>query len=142
MIRAWKKEDIDGISKMEGRCFADPWSREMLEACLRYSHYHTFLIEEEGELCAYGCLICLFEDAEVANIAVDIPFRGKGLARALMQAMHAQAREKGAERCLLEVRQSNGAAIALYNSLGYAVYGRRARYYEDGEDALLMEKRL
>ncbi len=142
MLRAWEKEDIEKIALMEGRCFADPWSREMLEDCLRYPYYHTFLVEEGGRLCGYCCLVCLFEDGEVANIAVDAPERGKGYAREMMEAMHLRAKTLGAVRCLLEVRQSNAAAIALYMGLGYTVYGRRAKYYEDGEDALLMEKRF
>ncbi len=127
---------------MENRCFTDPWTEEMLSDCLRYPYYHCFVAEEGGQVCGYCCLILLFEDGEVANIAVDIPHRGKGIAKALMEKMHQAARERGATRTLLEVRKSNASAIALYGGFGYEVYGVRARYYPDGEDALLMEKRL
>ncbi len=142
MIRAWTNEDVEIISAIEKKCFADAWSKQMLADCLRYPHYHCFLAEEGGQVCGYCCLIVLFEDAEVANIAVDFPHRGKGIAKALMCAMEDRAREKGATRSLLEVRKSNASAIGLYESFDYACYGERKHYYEDGEDALLMEKKL
>lgn len=41
---------------------------------------------------------------------------------------------------MLEVRVSNGAAIALYDQLGFKQVGRRKKYYPDGEDAILMNK--
>ncbi len=127
------------LAKMEERCFSDPWSKEMLSDCLRYPHYHTFLAEEGGQVCGYGILIALFEDGEVANIAVDAPYRGRGIGRALMQAMHQRAKSLGGVRALLEVRESNAPAIALYESLGYCAYGKRKNYYGDGENAILME---
>jgi ribosomal-protein-alanine N-acetyltransferase len=37
------------------------------------------------------------------------------------------------------VRLSNKAAIALYRQLGFVETGRRRNYYENGEDAILME---
>ncbi len=139
IVRAWEEKDLNKIAQAEKNCFADPWSKEMLADCLRYPYYHTFLMKEGGQVCGYGVLIALFEDAEIANIAVDRPYRGRGLAKGLLQAMHEKAKILGATRVLLEVRKSNAPAIALYESFGYQPYGERKGYYEDGEDALLME---
>ena len=141
-IREWTKEDVDVLAEMEERCFKEPWTKEMLSDCLRYPIYNCFLAEEGGQVCGYCCLITVYEDAEVGNIAVDKLFRGRGIAQALMQAMHERAKERGATQCLLEVRVSNTPAISLYQKFGYEIYGVRARYYEDGEDALVMKKRL
>ncbi len=141
-VRAWTKEDVQKIAEIERACFSDAWTKEMLADCLRFPYYHCFLVEEGGQVCGYCCLIVLFEDGEVANIAVDAPYRGRGIAKALMEKMHDKARSLGATRCLLEVRKSNVAAISLYERFGYCHYGERPRYYEDGEDALLMEKSL
>ena len=52
------------------------------------------------------------------------------------------AKERGAARAYLEVRVSNAAAIALYESRGYRKLHVRKRYYPDGEDAYAMSKRL
>ena len=109
---------------------------------MRFPVYHTFLAEEGGQVCGYGCLIVLFEDAELANIAVAPIHRGKGAGKALMESMHEKAKALGAERMLLEVRVSNTNAIGLYEKYGYQRYGIRENYYPDGEDAYLMQKTL
>ena len=141
-IRAWTKEDIPVLAKIERECFTAPWTEDMLADCLRYPIYNCFLAEEGGQVCGYCCLIVVCEDAEVGNIAVDFPFRGRGIAKALMEKMHTCAKEKGATQCFLEVRVSNENAIALYKKFGYEPYGIRAKYYEDGEDALAMKREL
>ncbi len=138
--RSWQIGDLEQIAQIERNAFSDPWSKELLSDCLRYPYYHTFLLEEGGQVCGYGVLTVLFEDAEIMNIAVDSDFRGRGLGHSILQAMHERARALGATRALLEVRKSNAPAIALYESEGYAAYGERANYYGDGETALLMEK--
>ena len=46
------------------------------------------------------------------------------------------------DKLRLSVRQSNVAAIRLYEGLNYREVGLWQRYYEDGEDALVLEKRL
>ena len=141
-IRAWEEKDISVIAEMEKRCFSDAWTEGMLYDSYRLPIYRCFLAEEGGQVCGYCIVIVLFEDAEVANIAVDAPHRGRGIAKALMEKMHTEARLAGAQQSLLEVRVSNENAIKLYERFGYERYGKRARYYADGEDALLMRKEL
>ena len=142
IIRAWEEKDIPAIADIENKSFADPWTEGMLRDCLRYPIYHNFLAEEGGQVCGYCCLILLFEDAELANIAVAPTYRGQGVGKLLMEKMHSYAKAFGAERMLLEVRVSNQSAIGLYEKYGYERYGLRENYYADGEDAYLMQKSL
>ena len=143
ILRPWEEKDIPVIAEMEGRCFPhDAWSKEMLADVVGAPYQWQVLAEEGGQVCGYCCLIVVCEDAEVGNIAVDTPFRGKGIGKALMEAMHQRAKEKGATQSFLEVRVSNASAIALYKKFGYESYGIRARYYEDGEDAMVMKRAL
>ena len=141
-IRVWEEKDLAVIAEMEKRCFSDPWTVEMIKDAFRLPIYRCFLAEEGGQVCGYGILIVLFEESEVVNIAVDLPYRRKGISKLLMGEMHEKSRELGAQESLLEVRVSNQAAICLYESLGYEKYGVRAKYYADGEDAFLMRKEL
>ena len=140
-IRAWEEKDLTKIEEIERRCFADPWKTADFIGVLQYPVYRSFLAEEGGQVCGYGCMIVLFETAEIANIAVDIPYRRQGIGREILNAMHEAAKNAGAEEALLEVRMHNTSAISLYESLGYARYGVREKYYGD-EDALLMKKKL
>ena len=142
IVRAWEEKDIAAIADIENKSFADPWTEGMLLDTLRFPVYHTFLAEDGGQVCGYGCLILLFEDAELANIAVAPTHRGQGVGKLLMEKMHDYAKTFGAERMLLEVRVSNASAIGLYEKYGYERYGLRENYYADGEDAYLMQKKL
>ena len=141
-IREWQEQDIDQIAKMESRCFEDAWPKELLADVLKYSFLHGFLIEEEGKILGYGCLRVLFETADVDNIAVDESERGKGYGEILLTLMETRAAAMGATECLLEVRVSNAPAISLYQKHGFQTISVRKKYYENGEDALVMRKEL
>ncbi len=70
---------------------------------------------------------------ELLNIAVAPSHRGRGHARALLAEMPAG-------RLFLEVRESNQAARALYESVGFRVTGKRKGYYAGPpEDGIVME---
>ena len=142
IVRAWDEKDIPQIADIENSSFADPWTEGMLKDTLRFPVYHTFLAEEGGQVCGYACIGCLFETADLMNIAVDFPFRERGVASALMDALHAKAKELGAERMMLEVHVANAPAIALYQKYGYEKIAARKNYYGDGEDADIMQKIL
>ena len=60
-------------------------------------------------------------------------------AKLLVEHVMAECRVRGASFVSLEVRVSNAGAIALYAGLGFIETGRRKKYYENGEDAILME---
>ena len=81
-------------------------------------------------------------EAELLRVAVNPGAQRQGLATRLLRLSEEALRHQGCQRLLLEVRPSNAAARALYAGLGWTDLGRRARYYPDGEDALILEKHL
>jgi ribosomal-protein-alanine N-acetyltransferase len=78
------------------------------------------------------------DEIHLLNVATRADRRRRGVARGLLGALVAYAREVKARHVLLEVRRSNGPAIALYRALGFFAMGVRARYYPDDEDAIEM----
>ena len=101
-------------------------------------------MREGLEILGYSLL--LFRDgtgvARLYSIAVDARHRGRGLAAALLADAERVALKRGRTRVSLEVRDDNGAAIRLYERLGYRLIGRNADYYADGAGARRYEKRL
>ncbi len=90
---------------------------------------------------AVGFLVaqCGGGEWELENMAVLPAFRRRGAGLALLAALLAEARTRGAERILLEVRPSNQAAIRLYGQGGFELLAHRPGYYRDPvEDALIM----
>lgn len=59
-------------------------------------------------------------DCLVEDVFVDGPARGSGLGRTMMELATARALERGARRMELDTNETNAAAIALYESLGFA----------------------
>jgi len=80
--------------------------------------------------------------ARLYSIAVAEAARGRGVAKALLAAVEAQARAHGSARLRLEVRKDNAGAIALYERLGFHRFGEKRGFYEDGADAWRYEKPL
>ena len=80
---------------------------------------------------------------EILNMAVSLAQREKGIASRLIIVALEWARGAGCTRALLEVRDSNQAAIRLYQRHGFAASGRRKQYYRSPrEDALLFARTL
>lgn len=135
--------DLESVLAIERASFPHPWRYEHFLHELSSPHSFPFVaVAEEGAVGGYVCLMSLFEEAQILNIAVAPYLRGRGIARALLEHAVAIAREKRAEIMMLEVRVSNKAAIALYERFGFSRAGVRPKYYEGVEDALLMEKSL
>ena len=141
-IRPMTRDDLDGVLAIEHVSCPVPWKREHFIQEI-HSHIcfpHVAVID--GSIAGFLCLSSLFEEAQILNIAVAPEFRRKGVARMLMELAIRLAREKGAENLVLEVRESNAAAIALYGGYGFQRYFIRKGYYEGKEDAILMERSL
>jgi len=73
----------------------------------------------------------------IATIGVLPEYRGRGIGSTLLRECEEQA---GMPIVRLNVRISNRVAIHMYERMGYQVVSRWPRYYQDGEDALVMEK--
>lgn len=75
----------------------------------------------------------------IITIGVHPDAQGRGIGAALLRAAeHAL----GVSCIKLTVRRSNARAIALYERCGYRWLNTYHRYYHDGEDGLVMEKRI
>ena len=76
------------------------------------------------------------------SIAVFPSARGRGLSKLILQELENRAADRGRLFMRLEVAKDNDAAIALYKSQGYQIFGTYKDYYEDHRDALRMQKRI
>ncbi len=141
MIREFKKGDEAGIARLERLCFSSPWSEEAL-LCSAEEGIKFFLYEADGNTVGYVGLQRVLDEGYITNIAVDPACRRQGIGRALLSHLDETADRLGLSFISLEVRESNSAAIGLYNSLGYKNEGVRKSFYENPrENAVIMTKR-
>lgn len=89
-------------------------------------------------LVAFLVARCLDDEWEIESVVVDENERRSGVGSALVRFIATEAAASGARSVLLEVRESNGQAVRLYERIGFRCEGRRKGYYDDpAEDALL-----
>ena len=134
------ESDLDDVLAIEAVAFPRPWSRSNFLDELNSPHSFPLVVfDQEGTLAGYICPMLLLDEGHILNVAVRNEYRGHGLGRLLVTRVLRECRDRGAEFVSLEVRPSNTAAISLYRGLGFVETGLRKRYYENGEDAILME---
>lgn len=136
---------LDALMALENKCFeTDRLSRRSMRRFLS-SEQSVFLVALEQGQCI-GYLLVIFHRgtrlARLYSVAVDPRWRGKGVARMLMQSGEKESQDRGALYFRLEVNNRNDNAIALYHSLGFREFELLQDYYEDHSDALRMQKRI
>jgi ribosomal-protein-alanine N-acetyltransferase len=137
-IRRLSYADLPQVIAIERRAFPTPWSLAMFVLELSKPSGICLAARRDGRLTGY--LVCSRYDTvwHIMNVAVDPDARRTGVATGLLGALLERVDDPGA-RYTLEVRESNLAAIALYERFGFRTAGMRRRYYQDnGEDALIM----
>ena len=130
--------DLDDVVAVARDAFAAPWTREAFAAELSRELAMSRALRVDGSLVAYVIAWALGGELEILSIATAVSAQRRGHARHLLASLLDEARARGVTRAFLEVRADNMAAIALYRSLGFRDAGRRAGYYADDTDAVLM----
>lgn len=144
-IRVAQRTDLDALLALESACFSsDRISARSFRRFIKAEHSQLLVLESAAALVGY--ILLLYRSgtnlARIYSLAVDPQQRGKGFARALLTAAEQAAAERNTAFIRLEVDARNSAALALYSSLHYHRFGLIAGYYQDGGDALRMEKSL
>ncbi len=102
------------------------------EAAQWFGMADSLVALRDGRVVGFVAYRVVLDEGEILNLAVEAAARRQGVAAALLGAVRPLAAE-----WFLEVRESNVGARSLYERLGFALCGRRTRYYSDGEDATL-----
>jgi len=135
-----REEDLETVLAIESASFSRPWTRRhFLDELASPNGFPVVALAPQGEVAGYLCLQLVLDEAEILDVAVDGSRRGRGIGEVLVLSALAFCREKRVALLFLEVRVSNHAAISLYRRLGFRESGRRKCYYENGEDAMLMD---
>ena len=141
-IRDMTEGDLDAVRRIEEAAYGtDAWSRRTLEDEL-INGFSSYLVAEapNGSIVGFAGVWFMRDQLHLVTIAVDPPYQRLGVAARLLLCCLALARGAEMPRVVLEVRESNTAAQALYERFGFRHLGRLRNYYrDDGEDALVME---
>lgn len=132
--------DLNALRKLERVCFEkDSWPLFDLIAVLTFPDVIRLKAVEAGEMIGFvaGDPRPSQGFSWIATIGVLPEYRRQGIARDLLHACEAQLKTP---RLRLSVRASNQAAITLYEKEDYRTMDIWKGYYNDGENAIVMEK--
>lgn len=94
--------------------------------------------EVEGKVVGFAAMRVAADYGEILNVAVHPDYCRQGIAFRLLSKLLSQAREQECKQVTLEVNIRNRPAISLYTKIGFAEVGRRDKFYNAQEDALVM----
>jgi ribosomal-protein-alanine N-acetyltransferase len=144
-IQEATRGNLDELVALDEICFSVPWSRKSFEAELTGNQFSRVLMiphREYGrkvQAIAYICVWIIFEEIRFLNLAVHPEFRRQGFARQLIGEALRLGAKASCCRGMLEVRETNHAAIKLYQCFQFQSYATRKSYYTNPtEDAILM----
>ena len=139
-LRPARTSDVAAVTALEVELFGpDAWSSASVAEELTGERRRAVVAEHEGRLTGYAVTALAGDVVDLERIGVASAYQRAGVARALLREVRRQAGADGAARMLLEVGEANTAAVRLYTRAGFRPIDRRAGYYRDGGDALVME---
>lgn len=135
------ENQMSQIMAIEREAFGeDSWSENSFLSGLRQSAAHYTAVCDGETVLGYLGFLHVLEEMEILTVATAKQARRRGIGKKMITYAMDYAREHEVARILLEVRASNKAAIALYESFGFRKLGvRRAYYRKPKEDALIYE---
>jgi ribosomal protein S18 acetylase RimI-like enzyme len=132
--------DLGPLRRVEQACFVkDAWPLLDLIAVLTWPDVVRLKAVEDGQMIGFvaGDQRPADNLAWIATIGVLPEYQRRGIGRALLQACEAKLPQPRIRLC---VRASNAGAVEMYRREGYLALDTWKKYYDDGENALVMEK--
>lgn len=140
MIRTVTRDDADAIVAIEREAFGDDaWSAALVDLELAAPGRIVVAAEQDDTLVGYASAAVIADVADLTRVAVRPAAQRSGIARDLLGSLLDLTGERGAERMMLEVADTNEPALGLYVASGFAEIARRRDYYGGGVDAVVME---
>jgi ribosomal-protein-alanine N-acetyltransferase len=126
---------IDLVMEYEHEMFGpDSWTDDSYRDELNDTELRQYLVvlDDDGSLLGWGGTLLVAGTAQLLTIGVVPHAQRTGIATKLLHELLAAARVRGAEECILEVREDNHAARAFYDREGFTRLRVRRGYYDNG----------
>ena len=143
MLVPFKVDHIDEVHAIERESFLSPWSKnQLLSYCGDQGKGKSFIYIKEKNIIGYLMSQRVLEEIHIHNIAVTKEYRRKCIGSKMLVDLFDYSSEQGVSKLCLEVKDSNIPAIQFYMSHGFAPVGERKKYYDDGSNAILMDRTI
>ena len=141
MIRLMNASDVAAVAEIENLVQSHPWTKKQFEDSV--NTYQVTVIEQQEQVVGFCILQPVLDEANLLLMAIHPSQQGKGMGYQLLEASLAMLKNDPVQ-VFLEVRESNIAAIKLYEKSDFHQIDMRKNYYPkaDGsrEHAIIMVK--
>lgn len=138
--------DAPRLAQLHGASFHRGWGEGEFEAMLSERNTLVHRLRIGGKIVGFAVSRMAADEAEILSIAVAASHRGRGLSNNLLLTHLGHLAGRGVRTVFLEVEENNQPARRLYQRAGFAIAGRRERYYRQGNgeqlNAVLMRRDL
>ncbi len=139
-IREMEERDLEKIFQLERSAFLTSWSSEAFAEAIRNPKGLNRVAENRSGLVGYLTAFRVLDEVFLTNLLVISRNRRRGVGERLLKNLIERVATEGVKQIFLEVRETNDAAIRLYEKMNFSVVAVRKGYYVDtGEDALVMQ---
>ena len=135
-------QDVIEIEKDFEEKFDNFWNINILKSELDNNNSLYFVAKEEKEIVGFVGTLINVDFTEITNIVVKKDFRKLGIGKMLLEKIIEEAKKNGKNLIYLEVNENNVNAINLYKKYRFEEVGRRKKYYNQKDDAILMNLKL
>jgi ribosomal-protein-alanine N-acetyltransferase len=146
VVEAASARDVPALAQLHAASFHRGWDESEFESMLREANTLVHRLRQGRSVIGFAVSRMAADEAELLSIAVAPRERGRGLSRDLLLTHLGHLAGRGIRTVFLEVEENNRPARRLYDRTGFAVVGRRERYYRQagGEElnALVMRRDL
>ena len=140
-IKQINEKDIDLCYELDSKTIS-LWSKKQWANELKKEGVKVFGLSLSNlviGICVYQVVL---DEAQINYFVVNKEFRERGFGSSLMSYLIKLCEKLNVNKILLEVSKSNVSAEKFYNQFKFSTVGIRRKYYKDGSDALLKEKKL
>lgn len=137
-------DNYNDAFQIQSQAHSYPWSERVFADCLT-ANYFTQQLLVEGKVAGFYIGLKVLDEGTLMDIAVAGEYRGQGYGQLLLDQFFQQCQQLAIKETWLEVRQSNLAAIQLYQKNQFQLIETRKGYYPTDtgkEDALIMKRVL
>lgn len=141
MIRLMQTADLTSVIQIENLVQSHPWTLSQFQESIE--SYQSTVIEMNGQVVGFCILQPVLDEANLLLMAIHPQQQGRGLGYQLLDESIALLKNNPIQ-IFLEVRESNTAAIALYEKSDFHQIDVRKNYYPNNngsrEHAIIMVK--
>ena len=135
-------DDFEQIKDCLQEEFDEFWTPNILKSELESPNSKYIIAKENENIVGFAGIIISIDDTEITNIVTKKTERKRGIGTLLLDKLIEMTKKENRDKISLEVNENNIEAKNLYIKNGFEIVGRRKKYYNGIDDAIIMTKFL